>query len=79
MSTIINDRQVCEAYAKYKAFKQSGPHIKFADEFLQEMTGRPHDECYIAMEEAAGRDLIDYGVSLRSGWLTEKGKHLLSS
>ena len=28
-------------------------------------------------ERAARRDLVEYGVSLRTGWLTDKGRALL--
>jgi len=32
-----------------------------------------------AMERAYDRGLVDYGVSLRSGWLTKAGLHLLDT
>ena len=32
---------------------------------------------YAAMERASYRELIDWGVSLRSAWVTEKGMELL--
>lgn len=34
----------------------------------------PFKVCYRAMERAHRRGYIDYGVSLRSGWVTPKGK-----
>lgn len=46
-------------------------------DLLAEWTGQPIKVCYRAMERAAERDLIEYGVSLRTGWLTDKGKALL--
>src|SRR3990167_9143890 len=44
---------------------------------LEQWTGQPQKVCYRALERAAERDLIDYGVSLRTGWLTDKGRALL--
>lgn len=35
--------------------------------------GCPEKVAYSAMERAADRGLIEYGVSLRTGWPTEKG------
>lgn len=71
----ISDRQVCEAYAAY-----AREHcLPFADERLMAATGQPEKVCYRAMERADKRGLIEYGVSLRSGWLTDKGKALLAT
>lgn len=44
---------------------------------LAARTGQPLKVCYRAMERAYRRGLVDYGVSLRSGWVTEKGKALI--
>ena len=46
-------------------------------ETLAARTGQPEKVCYRAMERAERRGLIEYGVSLRTGWLTEAGKALL--
>lgn len=46
-------------------------------DLLAEWTGQPIKVCYRAMERAEERGLIEYGTSLRTGWLTEKGKALL--
>lgn len=80
----ISDKLVCEAYAAYRiicdeAWKQGmlSPQGAFPYDILQVATGQPFKVCYRAMERAADRDLIEYGVSLRTGWLTEKGKKLL--
>lgn len=70
----ITDRQVCEAFA---AFADHG--LPFADERLMAATGQCDKVCYRAMERADGRGLVEYGVSLRSGWLTDKGKALLDA
>ena len=69
----ITDKQVCAAYNMYWAEN----HVKWPYKYLQDWTGEPMKVCYSAMERAEKRRYIDYGVSLRSGWLTEKGKKLL--
>lgn len=69
----ITDRQVCEAYRDYN--QAEGP---FPYDLLIERTGECFKVCYRAMERACERDLIEYGVSLRTGWLTDKGKALLA-
>ncbi|HAM56407.1 MAG TPA: hypothetical protein DCQ64_13820 [Candidatus Rokubacteria bacterium] len=48
-------------------------------ELLAQRTGQPEKVCYAAMERAERRGLIDYGVSLRAGFLTDKGKELLAA
>lgn len=69
----ISDQQVCEAYRDYDA-DRSGP---WPYELLVLWSGEPWKVCYRACERAARRGLVDYGVSLRSGWLTEKGQEVL--
>jgi hypothetical protein len=39
----------------------------------------PEKVCLAAMDRACNRDLIEYGVSLRSAWPTEKGKQLIQT
>jgi hypothetical protein len=79
----ITDLQVLEAYRDSWASREPGLKIgaptarRFPYELLQERTGQPFKVCWRAMERAHGRDLVDYGVNLRSGWLTDKGKALL--
>jgi hypothetical protein len=70
----ITDRQVCEAYA---ARAKDG--LPWPDDRLAAMTGQCEKVCYRAMERAEQRGLIEYGVSLRSGWLTDKGLALLAT
>ena len=65
----ISDLQVLQAYVDMKAIGRA----KFADEILAERTGQCLKVCQRAMERAEARGLLDYGVSLRSGWLTEAG------
>jgi len=75
----ISDKQVCEAYAEKE--RQHGPDFEYDYEFpyviLQRMTGQPEKVCYRAMERASNRGYIEYGVSLRTGWLTDEGIRLL--
>jgi hypothetical protein len=75
----ITDKQVCEAYLESQ--KQRGPEWEndyvFPYEVLARMTGESEDDCYIAMERTADKDLVEYGVSLRTGCLTRKGKELI--
>ena len=72
----ITDKKVCEIYLQMKNIPSSGER-KFATELLMEATGAPEKVAYAAMMRAEDNRLIDCGVSLRSGWLTEKGKELL--
>lgn len=76
----IPDVMVCRAYAERAAKRSAEPYEFLQDwpyEILKEWTGQPEKVCERAMERAERRGLIEYGVSLRSGWLTEKGKALL--
>jgi len=77
----ITDKQVCEAYAE--AARQRGldwiyHRYEWPYEILERATGQPEKVCYRAMERAESRGYIEYGVSLRTGWLTEKGKELMN-
>lgn len=69
----IGDKQVCEAYKTSREIQ----HVKYPYEILHEITGQPEKVCYRTMERAFSRGYIEYGVSLRTGWLTEKGEELL--
>ena len=79
----ISDKQVCEAYLEYITVRDSLAYIgiiaehQWPYEILQRVTGQPEKVCYRACERAERRGFIEYGTSLRSGWLTEKGKSLL--
>jgi hypothetical protein len=68
----ITDRQVCEAYQAYAKDRNDSP-----EKYLMKLTGQPEKVCWSAMERACSRELIDYGVNIRAGWLTDKGKALL--
>jgi hypothetical protein len=69
----ISDYLVCKAYAERQAY---GP---WPYEILSQWTGECEKVCYAACDRAFGHGLIDYGVSLRGGFLTDKGKELLMS
>jgi len=70
----ISDIQVIEACKKYHENGQ-GP---FALEILINETEAPEKVALRAMERSNNRGLIDYGVSLRSAWPTEKGIKLIN-
>jgi len=82
----ITDLQVCQAYAKWRVLldleielRKRGRIVRapYPYELLMQVTGECFKVCYRAMERAARRDLVEYGVSLRTGWLTDKGRALL--
>jgi hypothetical protein len=66
----IPDYLVCRAYVVSYG-------DTFPEQYLAQQTGQPEKVCFAAMNRAFKHGLIDYGVSLRSGWLTEAGKLLL--
>lgn len=68
----VSDIEVCRATQDWR---DAG---KFIHELLAERTGQPEKVCFRALERACRRDLVDYGVSMRTAWLTEKGKLLLA-
>ncbi len=70
----ITDKQVCEAVRDYNATKHRDA---WPYELLAQRTGECEKVCYSAMERACNHNYIEYGVSLRSGWLTEEGKRLI--
>ncbi len=69
----ITDKQVVLAYIEFK--KNSG---KYPYDYLMEWTGECEKVCFKAMERAEERGYIDCGVSLRTGWITEKGQSLIN-
>jgi len=70
----ITDIQVLKAYQDSKVTIDG----KWPYDLLMELTGQCEKVCYRAMERACKRGLIDYGTSLRSGWITNKGYELLN-
>lgn len=75
----VTDLQVCRAYELWRAELQSlGAGARRPTQLLQEWTDEPLKVCWRAMERACGRGLVEYGTSLDSGWLTEKGKRVIA-
>lgn len=70
----VSDWQVCWAYSIY-----AEAHEKWPYELLMELTGQCLKVCCRACERADARGFIDHGTSLRTGWLTEKGRELLAT
>jgi len=75
----ITDLQVCEAFAQMRSRREAGEISVYVDDILHQHTGEHMKVCFRAMERACSRGLVDYGVSLRGGWLTEAGIELISS
>ena len=79
----ISDYLVCLAYEIHEGYsayieRQKYDVTPWPYELLSYWTGASEKVCFCAMERALKHGLIEYGVSLRSGWLTEKGKCLLA-
>jgi len=79
----ISDLQVCLAYKRARELRDLNrnnvtDHV-WPEDLLAALTGQPVKVCLRAMERAADRGYIDWGVSLRSGWLTEKGVELIGN
>lgn len=70
----ISDLEVCQAVQAYQDDDSEFPYAR-----LMRLRGAPYKVAYAACERAADNGLIECGVSLRTGWLTEKGKALLAS
>ena len=85
----ITDGMVCRAVAKftqrnrrhiakYGLFNfQKKLNFHFPYEVLSRATGESEKVRFRAMERAAAHGLIEYGVSLRTAWLTNKGEKLI--
>lgn len=75
----ISDRQVCVAYEAAARLRDVPGRAEavWPYHLLEQWTGQPFKVCYRAMERACRRDFVDYGVSLRAGYLTPKGRALL--
>lgn len=70
----ISNIEVCLAYRQYKKDPYNSP---FPYEILAKKFECPEKIAYSACERACDSNYIEYGVSLRTGWLTEKGENLL--
>jgi len=67
----ISDAHVCAAY-----LARAGGDSRWPHQILAEDLGVPPKVAYAACIRALHRDLIDYGVSLRGGFLTPAGRAL---
>ena len=78
----VSDYQVCLSYWICRSNNgllhcSKTVVVPWPDELLSAWTKQPQKVCYRAIERAHRRGLITYGVSLRTGWLTEAGRALL--
>lgn len=76
----VTDEMVCRAVHAYStAMRESDYKARppFPYETLSQLTGEPEKVCYRALERAYEHGMIEYGVSLRTGWLTDKGLALI--
>jgi hypothetical protein len=71
----ITDFQVVKAQSDWHK-NQDG---KWGYELLQERHGECQKVCLRALDRAYQRGYLEYGVSLRTAWLTEKGKNLIDT
>ena len=71
----ISDLDVVKAVAEYN---EDPHHSRFPYETLAEQFDCDEKLAYSACERACKNGLIEYGVSLRTGWLTKKGEKLLT-
>lgn len=70
----ISDLEVCKAVAEYQEKRGEG---EFPYEALAKKFGCSEKLAYRACERADDNGLIECGVSLRTGWLSEKGLELI--
>lgn len=73
----IPDWLVCASCVEFRKRNHLSDNIVFAIDILMEWTGEPEKVCYAAMERTDDRGYIDYGVSLRTSWVTDEGAELL--
>ena len=74
----ISDELIVRTVAEIWSRREAGEKGLWLDDLLNFRTGEPMKVCYRAMERACDRGLIEYGMSLRGAWLTDKGKSMLS-
>ena len=78
----ITDLQVVHAYEEMRrhidAIRETKRQLRYVDEILARSTGQPLKVCQRAMERAYGHGLVEYGMWLRGGWLTDAGKSLFT-
>lgn len=72
----ITTLQVCQAVFAANELRKENIHT-YPYILLSQETGIPEKVCYSAMQRDYLKGFIEYGVSLRTGWLTEAGKALI--
>lgn len=74
----ISDVQVLRAFLaaqRYRHTHTDNSDLNYAYGWLQQWLPEcPFKVAYAAMERADDHELVEYGVSLRTGWLTENGE-----
>ena len=77
----IDDLEVLQAYADYWAARLATDAAKrewiWPEKLLESRTGQAPKVCWRAMERCGRRGYLEWGVSLRGGWLTDKGARYL--
>jgi len=71
----ITDIQVVKNQLDWIDMNRDGCPIKM----LSKKTGECQKVVYRAMERAYEKDYLECGVSLRCGWVTDKGKELIKN
>jgi len=75
----VTDVMVVRAYWFISELRKEQPGtVVMPYDLLMQATGECLKVCYRAMERACNRGLIEFGVSLRTGWLTPQGRALLA-
>lgn len=77
----VSDLQVCLAVRMYRValdLREAGTsQPSYPYTIIADQVGVPEKVAYRAMERAYANDLLEYGTSLRTAWLTDKGVLLL--
>jgi hypothetical protein len=74
----ITDLMVVQAYAAWREQRDAGdPDRLYPYQALARATGEHENVAWRACERADAHGLLEWGVSLKGAWLTEKGKALL--
>lgn len=71
----ITDLMVVKAVSECKKSNSSS----WPYEILSTLANENEKVCYRAMERCHGRGYLEYGVSLRTAWLSEKGRELMEN
>lgn len=73
----ITDKMAVQAQWEWREKMFANKRRKYARQTLRDMTGRSLADCEKALERAVVRGYLDYGVSLRTAWLTDAGRKLI--